>query len=107
MKSVMTSVSKPIQRGTLTDTFKIRVDPRQKNFWKETLGELGYGDDLAAYMRYAVDRSIALDMQTKDPNWQKFLNAVSKQAKSILGYELKDSLEGRNTLLKIYSKEPK
>jgi len=106
MKSIVTHPLRA-QRGSLKGTFKFRIDPKQKNHWEESIAELGLGSDLAAYIRYSVDRSIALDYQTQDPRWQKFLLAVKDKAKEILGYELQDSLQGRGNILNIYANPSK
>ena len=83
-----------LKRGSKTTSIKLRIDPRQKKFWEKEITALGV-DDVSAYIRKAVDRSIGLDFQSKDPKWQAFLRATEEQAKKFFGQKLEDNLEGR------------
>ena len=87
------------RRGGKTTTIKFRIDPRQKKFWEEQITALGV-EDISAYIRNAVDRSIGLDFRSADPKWQAFLAAIQKQAKHYLGYGLMDNAKERLEVMK-------
>jgi hypothetical protein len=75
---------------TQKDTvIKFRVSGKQKLYWEKALAELRF-DDLSSYIRHAMDRSIALDFQSRDPKYQLFLASVQDKATDILGHGLAD-----------------
>ena len=75
---------------TQKDTMiKFRVSRKQKLFWERALAELRF-DDLSSYIRHAMDRSIALDFQSRNPKYQLFLASVQDKANDILGHGLAD-----------------
>ena len=76
------------------DILRFRVDPRQKKYWLDAMCELGV-EDFSSYAREAIDRAIGQDLQSKDPKWQAFMQAIQPQAKEILGVALKDNAKAR------------
>lgn len=90
MKTAIPPTKKVSKDALLT----IRIDPRQKKFWEESIEKLG-ANDLSSYIRRAVDRSIGQDIRSLDPKWQAFLEAVQNSANKFLGHGLSDDLKSR------------
>jgi hypothetical protein len=85
----MKTLIAPPTKSQKDTTVKFRVSENQKIYWEKALAELRF-DDLSSYIRHAVDRSIALDFQSRDPKYQLFLASVQSKANDILGYGLAD-----------------
>ena len=99
MKNARKSVLKP-KMANQGEVIKFRIDLLRKKGWAESMKELGV-KDFPSYARHAIDRSIALDLRSKDKKWQKFLSRTQDIAKEVLGYGLADNLEHLENLTKI------
>lgn len=102
MKSATVPVKKVAKDALLT----IRIDPRQKKFWEDSVGQLG-AEDLSSYIRRAVDRCIGQDFRSLDPKWQAFMDAVQNDATKVLGHGLADNLKDRVDSVNLLSKKKK
>jgi len=89
------------KRGAKATSLNIRIDPRQKSFWEDSIKDLGV-DDLSSYIRNAVDRCIAQDLRAHDPKWQAFVQAMQEPAMKILGQKLVDDVDARTKGLKAH-----
>jgi hypothetical protein len=80
-------------RGAKGEVLRFRVDARQKQYWLEAIAKLGA--EFSSYVRQAVDRAIAQDLRSSDPQWQEFIKAVQPVAKQVLGHEVSDNAKDR------------
>ena len=60
----------------------------QHRYWKNATDLFGINQD--NYIKAAVDRMIALDLDQMDPKWKKFNEATREQQQLILGLTFKD-----------------
>jgi hypothetical protein len=60
----------------------------QLRYWRRVVDR--YGINLEHYIRDAVDRAMALDLDQEDPKWKKFNEATRAQQEKILGLTFKD-----------------
>ena len=90
----MKTATLPTKKASKDAVLTIRIDPRQKKFWEDSIEKLG-AEDLSSYIRRAVDRSIGQDVRSLDPKWQAFLEAIQKSANEFLGHGLSDDLKNR------------
>lgn len=68
-----------------------RAKPSEVAYWDKALNELGVHEkDKAAFMRGAMHSAIWLSQRAKDPDWQKFVEAVQGLAKKFLGHGFYD-----------------
>lgn len=80
-------------RGSKDEVLRFRVHARQKQYWLEAIAKLGV--EFSSYVRQAVDRAIAQDLRSSDPQWQEFIKAVQPVAKQVLGHEVSDNPKDR------------
>src|SRR5665213_4008392 len=66
-----------------------RVKPSQEKHWKEMAQKLGVRD-LSTFIRGAVDSAIFNSLRARDPQWQKFIEAIQPAAQKILGHGFYD-----------------
>ena len=90
----MKTATVPVKKVSKDALLTIRIDPKQKKFWEESVNQLG-AEDLSSYIRRAVDRCIGQDYRSLDPKWQAFIDAMQENAHKILGHGLADSLKDR------------
>lgn len=75
-------------------TMRFRVDPLRAQEWNASLTALRV-DDFSSYARQAIDRAIYQDLRSKDPKWQKFIEASRPLAVALLGRDLSDRASDR------------
>jgi len=80
-------------RGAKDEVLRFRVHPQQKQYWLEAMEK--FGVEFSSYVRQAVDRAIAQDLQSSDPKWQSFIKAIQPVAKEVLGHEVSDNAKDR------------
>ncbi len=71
-----------------THPINLKITPSQAKRWKEITDE--FGVDLSTFIRGAVESAIFNSLRAKDPQWQKFMEAIQPTAQKTLGYGLYD-----------------
>lgn len=61
----------------------LTVPDNQMRYWRRVTERLKISMEL--YIREAVDRAMALDLDQEDPKWRKFNQETAEQQKKILG----------------------
>jgi hypothetical protein len=64
--------------------YTFRVKPSELEYWKKEAKKLGV-KDFSAFIRGAIHSAIYVSQRSKEPAWQKFVEAVQPLAKKILG----------------------
>jgi len=80
-------------RGAKDEVLRFRVDARQKQYWLEAIAK--FEVEFSSYVRQAIDRAIAQDLRSSDPQWQDFIKAIQPVAKKVLGHEVSDNAKDR------------
>ncbi len=81
---------------------KLMVPEKELQYWEKSLKQLKCPVEFHFYAKYAIRRSVSLDLRSKEKRWQKFWAspAVQKVARRILKADVADNLEMRFLALK-------
>ncbi len=70
-------------------TISFRVKPSQEKRWKDAAKDIGI-HDFSSFIRGAIESALFASQRARDPQWQRFVEAIQPTAQKVLGHGFYD-----------------